>query len=116
MAKVISIHEYVLKPTVDGRQFEAAIRTAQMRGLFQFSGLVAYHFVKGIKGSRQGHYTAIWIYDSREAWERLWGSLESPHSQHDYPQSWHVWEDEILAPLLTQAPDTITFTAYEELP
>jgi hypothetical protein len=27
-----------------------------------------------------------------------------------------VWEDEILAPLLTQAPDTITFTAYEELP
>jgi hypothetical protein len=46
---------------------------------------------------------------------RLWGSLESPHHKHDYPQRWQVWEDEILAPFLTQAPGTITFTAYEEV-
>jgi hypothetical protein len=116
MPKVISIHDYVLKPTVDGRQFEAAIRRAQARGLFDLPGLIAYHFVKGIKGARQGHYTAIWIYDSREAWERLWGSLEYPHRKHDYPQHWQVWEDEVLAPFLAQAPDTITFTSYEELP
>jgi len=116
MPKIISIHEYVLKPEVDAHQFEHALCIAQERGLFHLPGLVAYHFVKGIKGMRQGHYTAIWIYESREAWEAVWGAVEYPRRKHEYPASWQVWEDDILAPLLTQAPDTITFTAYEELP
>jgi hypothetical protein len=115
MPTVISIHEYVLKPGVDGRQFEDALRTAQDRGLFRLPGLLAYHVVKGIKGTRQGHYTAIWIYESREAWEALWGPVEQPRKKHEYPANWQVWEDEILAPLLSQDPDAITFTSYEEL-
>ena len=49
------------------------------------------------------------------AWEALWGSVVHPRRKAEYPASWQVWEEELLAPLLIQAPDTITFTAYEEL-
>jgi hypothetical protein len=28
---------------------------------------------------------------------------------------WRIWEDELLAPILSTNPDTIRFTAYEEL-
>ncbi len=115
MPKVISIHEYVLKPGVTGQQFENALHVARERGLLQLPGLVDYHVIKGIKGGRKGHFTAIWIYESREAWEALWGSVEHPRTKHEYPANWQVWEDELLAPLLTQDPDTITFTSYEEL-
>ena len=116
MPKIISIHEYVLKPGIDAQQFESAVRTAQGRGLFDLPGLVAYHFVRGIKGTRKGEYAAIWIYENRQAWEALWGSAEHPRKKHEYPPTWQVWEDEILASLLLQQPDTITFTSYEELP
>lgn len=115
MSKVISIHEYVLKPDISDDQFEQAFRDAETRGLFRMPGLVAYHFVKGIKGTRRGDYTAIWIYESRAAWEHLWGTVEHPRNKHEYPENWQVWEEAVLAPLLTQDPDTITFTSYEEI-
>jgi hypothetical protein len=57
----------------------------------------------------------VWIYESREAWERLWGSLEAPRRPAQYPKTWRVWENEVLAPFLIQHPDTIRFTSYEEL-
>lgn len=116
MPKVISIHEYVLKPGIDAQQFESAVRTAQGRGLFSLPGLVACHFAKAIKGKRKGDYAAIWIYESREAWEALWGSVDHPWKKHEYPPNWRVWEDEILAALLMHEPDAVTFTSYEELP
>lgn len=62
-----SIHEYVLKPQVEAPQSEHVLRIAQERELFHQPGLIAYHFVKGIKGQRQGRYMAIGIYESREA-------------------------------------------------
>lgn len=116
MPKIISIHEYVLKPEIDDDQFEQALSLAQERGLFHLPGLIDYHVVKGIKGTRKGCYTAIWIYESRDAWEALWGSVEHPRKPPEYPANWQVWENELLAPLLSQDPDTITFTSYEALP
>ena len=113
MTKVISVHEYVIKPSVEGGSFERAILEAEERGLFQLPGLVGYHMVKGIKGSRIGCYAAIWIYEDRHAWERLWGSPEDPKERDEYPVNWRIWEDEILSPFLTQEPDKIQFTAYE---
>ncbi|MFQ6112833.1 MAG: hypothetical protein ACE5NG_01960, partial [bacterium] len=74
-----------------------------------------YHFVKGVKGSRKGYYAAIWVYESREAWEKLWGSPENPRTKQGYPENWNVWEDQVLAPFLSEEPDKIEFTAYEEL-
>lgn len=113
MAHIISVHEYDLKPGVANWQFEQAVRDAESRGLFRLPGLVKYYFVKGMKGSRQGSYAAIWMYDGREAWEQLWGTPAHPRRPPEYPESWRIWEEEILAPLLAQHPDAIRFTTYE---
>jgi hypothetical protein len=115
MSTIISIHEYVLKPGVDKKQFEKAIQKARERGLLKLPGLEVYHFVKGIKGSRNGHYATVWIYESREAWQRIWGTPEQPVRKEDYPENWKIWEKEILMLFLDREPDKIEFTAYEEL-
>jgi hypothetical protein len=115
MAKVISIHEYELKPGACSADFERAVRDAERSGLLDLPGLVEHHFLKELKGTRRGAYAAIWIFESREAWERLWGSPEAPRPATDYPDKWKVWENVILAPFLTQDPDKIGFTSYLEV-
>ena len=115
MAKVVSVHEYQLKPDADEAAFERAIRDAERRGLFDLPGLVGHHFLKGLKGARRGFYAAIWIFESREAWERLWGTADAPRSAAEYPENWKVWENTVLAPFLTHNPDTVRFTSYEEV-
>jgi len=114
MARVISIHEYDLKPGADVAAFERAVRSAERRGLFALAGLVEHYFLKGIKGARRDAYSAVWIFESREAWEKLWGSPEAPRPPAEYPKGWMVWENEILAPFLARHPDTIRFTSYVE--
>src|SRR5215472_17781605 len=84
MARVISIHEYDLKPGADVAAFRRAIRDAERRGLFALAGLVEHHFLKGIKGARRDAYSAVWIFESREAWEKLWGSPEAPRPPAEY--------------------------------
>ena len=91
------------------------LRDAEARDLFRLPGLVAHHFLRGLKGARGGQYTALWIYESREAWERLWGTPEHPRAPRDYPDAWTTWEEEFLAPFLDVHPDAIRYTAYEEL-
>ncbi len=115
MPRIISIHEYILKSGVDEQGFERAIREAEKRGLLRLPGLLEHHFVKGIRGLRKGCYAAIWVYESRKAWERLWGKPDRPPTKEEYPENWKVWEDQVLAPFLRQDPDRINFTAYEEL-
>jgi heme-degrading monooxygenase HmoA len=115
MPRMISIHEYELKPGSDPGQFEQALRDAEARGLFELPGLTAHHFVRGVKGARPHAYAAVWVYESREAWERLWGTAERPRARTEYPKKWRIWEDEVLAPILSGDPDAIRFTAYEEL-
>jgi hypothetical protein len=53
MARVISIHEYDLKPGADVAAFERAVCDAERRGLFALAGFVEHHFLKGIKGARR---------------------------------------------------------------
>jgi hypothetical protein len=115
MAHVISIHEYDLKPGSDLARFEQALHDADARGLLKLPGLITHYFVKGTKGARRGAYAAVWIYESREAWEHIWGSPEQPRAPHAYPENWKVWEDDVLAPFLAQHPDEIRFTTYEVL-
>jgi len=115
MARVISVHEYELRPDVQEVDFERALHEAKRSGLFDLPGLTGHHFLRGLKGARRGAYTAIWIFESREAWERLWGTVEAPRPAGEYPENWKVWENTILAPFLTQDPDTIRFTSYEEV-
>lgn len=115
MPRVISIHEYALKPGVDPDAFETAVRKAWEDGLVDLPGLQQKHFLKGLRGHRAGGYTAIWVYESREAWERLWGPVDARRPKEAYPENWKVWEEQILRPFLNKDPDKIAFTAYEEL-
>ena len=113
--RVVSVHEYELKPGCDPADFERAVRRAEDAGLLRLPGLLAHYLLKGRKGARRHEYAAVWIYESAEAWEGLWGPPDAPRPPRDYPESWKVWEEEILAPFLVQHPDAIRFTAYEEL-
>jgi hypothetical protein len=114
MSKVISIHEYILKPDASERQFVKAILNAKERGLLRLPGLVDYYLVKGIRGFRHGLYAAVWVYESKEAWESLWGPKDKPINKTDYPENWKIWENEVLFPFLDQDPDKIKFTSYQE--
>ena len=90
MARMISFHEYDLRPGSGAERFEQAFRAAEARGLFKLPGLTAHHFARGVKGARQDAYAAVWIYESREAWERLWGTLERPLGRAEYPEKWRI--------------------------
>ncbi len=115
MTRVLSLHEYDLRSGVEPSTFEAGLRRAEARGLFHLPGLRDHLFLRGLKGARRGGYAALWIYESREAWEGLWGPPESPLPRSRHPARWRVWEEEILAPFLTVDPHQVRFTAYEEL-
>ncbi len=114
MAQAISVHEYVLKPGVGARAFEQAVDDAAGRGCFDLPGLIDYKFVRRLRGSRPAHYAAIWTYESRDAWARLWGEPGHAKPRDQFPTQWKVWEDEILAPLLDRDPQFIEYAAYEE--
>jgi hypothetical protein len=43
------------------------------------------------------------------------GPVEAPRPPAQYPESWRLWENSVLAPFLSQDPDTIRFTSYEEV-
>lgn len=113
MGRMISIHEYELKPELEASDFEQAIQKARDRGLLQLSGLSSFHFLRGVRGKRRGRYAAIWIYESKEVWEELWGPVGQPVDRESYPHHWKVWEGEVLAPFLVSDPEVIDFTAYE---
>ena len=114
MGRIVSIHEY--RPRTSASRRTCSNCSTLIPGLrLQLPGLVAHHFVKGAKGVRRGAYAALWIYESREAWEHLWGTAEHPRPPQEYPDTWKVWEQDILAPFLVNHPDAIRFTAYEEL-
>ena len=115
MAQIISVHEYELRPGVREEELEHALQDAERRGLFELPGLIGHRFLKGLKGARPGRYAAIWIFESRAAWEKLWGTPDAPRPPADYPDKWKVWENEVLAPFLVQHPDTIRFTSYIDL-
>lgn len=112
---IVSIHEYTLDETATTREFEAVIAEAKQRRLFNFPGLSEVKFLQGIKGDRVNKYTAIWLYESRNAWENLWGPVGNPKSKDEYPKRWREWEDELLAPILAADPDDVQFTSYRVL-
>jgi len=115
MARVISIHEYDLVPEADPEAFESALRDARDQGLPELPGLETYYLLRGIKGARTRRYGAVWVYESRAAWEALWGPSDDPLEKPDYPPTWKTWEDEVLASYLREDPDAIRFTSYQEI-
>ena len=88
MSRIISLHEYILKPEVTETKFQTTLKEARERGLLQLPGLKQFYFLKGVRGSRQGQYAALWIYESRESWEKLWGPVNHPIAKSEYPENW----------------------------
>ena len=114
MSKIISIHEYKLKSGISNRQFELTVKSARKQGLFDLPGLIQYHFLKRIRGTRNVDYAAIWIYKNQSLWQKLWGKPDKPVDKDCYPEKWKIWEEQLLAPLLAQDPDRIFYAAYKE--
>ena len=112
---IVSIHEYELADDATPAAFEAAVAEAESRNLFDLPGLSEYWFLKGIKGARADQYTAVWQYESRAAWRQLWGPVADPKPKAEYPDPWLEWEDDLLAPVLSEDPDEIRFTSYRTL-
>lgn len=110
---MVSVHHYELAADATDEAFREAVSEAERRGCFDLPGLVGYRFLRGVKGNRQGRFAAEWVYESRAAWENLWGPVEDPHPKSAYPDEWVKWEDDLLAPLLAGDPDEIEFTSYE---
>lgn len=112
MTKIISHHEYELKPGVQPEEFEREVRQADRLGLFELPGLVEFHFLRGVKGTRRNKYAALWVYSDRRSWEAIWGPLEAPVPPSGYPEGWKQWEA-MLSRFLDRRPDRVRFTANE---
>lgn len=110
---IVSVHHYELAVSTTPTEFHDAVRDAERRGLFDLPGLIEHRFLRGIRGSRRNEFTAVWTYESREAWERLWGPVDDPITTEEYPEQWKQWEDDVLAPLVAGDPDEIDYTSYE---
>lgn len=113
MKQIVCVHEYVLKSGVSGKDFELAIKTAELESLFNLPGLENHYFVRGVKGNRKGQYAAVWVYRNRQVWEKLWGRPDKPVGKDNYPETWKRWENDILARLIEGEPDKIVYTSYE---
>ena len=113
MARVISVHEYELKPA-SRKPLSSAPCMTPNAAVSSTSRAHRPPFPSRPEGSTARAYTAIWIFESREAWERLWGTVEAPRPPSEYPELENLG-DRILASFLTQDPDTIRFTSYEEV-
>ncbi len=114
MGRVYSLHCYELRPGVPEVRLLEAWRRAKREGLFDLPGLLEARLLGGVKGARAGRLAALWIYESRQAWEALWGPPEAPLPPQAYPERWRRWED-LLRPILDRDPDRIEYTAYEAL-
>lgn len=113
---IVSVHQFELAEGIGPKSVKDAIEEAESRGLFDLVGLERHRFLYGIKGTRSGQYAALWEYESRDAWESIWGSVDDPVSKEEYPESWIEWEDELLAPLIATDPDEIQYTTYRIFP
>lgn len=111
---MISLHEYELAPGATREDFLRAAREAERRGLFDLDGLEDHVFLEGVRGTGAGRPAALWRWESREAWEELWGPVGDPEPAAEYPPEWREWE-KLLEAVLAEDPDEIRFTSYREL-
>ncbi|EMA24378.1 hypothetical protein [Haloarcula argentinensis] len=111
---IVSIHQYELADSASPDDFRDAVTAAVDENLFDdIPGLVDYRIGRGIKGSCTDQFAAVWVYESQASWEAVWGPVDDPLPKSAYPDAWLRWEDELLAPVLADDPDTIEYTSYD---
>lgn len=111
--EVISVHLYSLRAGTKLEQLRETAQLAAEQGLFELPGLSNWWFGEHMKGGLPGQASSFWVYESRAAWEALWGTLENPVPPAAYPELWVTWEQEYLGPLLDRPADAITFGSYQ---
>lgn len=112
MARIVAVHHLDLKPGVDRAAFEALVgREIADLGL-AMPGLVERRFLVGIKSARTGAYAMLWVFESRQALEGLFGTEADPRPG---PPEFLRYEAAIAPYLVAPTPDQIEFTDYLEL-
>jgi hypothetical protein len=77
-------------------------------------GLKSRHLLKGYKGERKGKYSVIWIFESQQALEELFGTEEDKPKRG--PANFVRFEDDILSKFLDRPAKIYNrFTDYYEL-
>jgi hypothetical protein len=112
MARIVALHELDLKPGVDRREFERAVRAATAGLEREMPGLVERMFLLGYKAARKGEYAMLWVFESRDALEALFGTEDEPSPG---PAAFVRYEAAIAPYLSAPRPDLIRFTDYEEI-
>jgi hypothetical protein len=112
MPRVVALHELDLKPGVDRKAFEAVVRR-EIADLGQhMPGLVERRFLIGCRAARKGEYAMLWVFESLEALEGLFGSEAEPRPG---PDAFVRYEAAIGPFLAAPRPDLIRYTDYLEI-
>lgn len=110
--RIFAIHEYELRKGVDAEEFEDVLKDALTSNELDLLGLESRHFLKGYKSERKGEYAVLWIFESQEALESLFGTEYEPKQG---PQNFVSFERNLLARYLDRPPHMIMYTDYWEL-
>lgn len=103
---VFALHEHELKPGCNHELYVQEV--GAVLGKMQVPGLLHAYHLKCFKGTRAGRYAVLWIFESQQAIEDNFGTLDKPR----WPADWLFYENEILAKYLICHPDKIRFADY----
>jgi hypothetical protein len=112
MARIVAVHELDLKPGVDRAEFEWVVREATVGLEREMPGLQQRLFLRGYKAARKGEYAMLWVFESRDALEAMFGTEDDPKPG---PEAFVRYEAAIGPYLAAARPDLIRFTDYEEI-
>jgi hypothetical protein len=108
MPKVFGYHEFDLREGADEKEFEEDISKSIAE--IKLPGLIDKFFVKGVRGKRRGKYAVIWVFESLEAIESLWGTEDDPKPG---PDIFLDYEEKVLGPYIDRPAQQIVWSDYE---
>jgi heme-degrading monooxygenase HmoA len=76
--RIFAIHEYELRGNIDDEEFESVLKSTLLSPELDMPGPESRHLLKGYKGEREGKYLVLWIFESQEALEELFGTQDRP--------------------------------------
>lgn len=109
MVRIIAIHEYELREGINHEEFERMLKE-KLKDL-NMEGLISKHTLKGYKGERKGKYAVLWIFESQEMLEKLFGTENEPLKG---PPSFMAYEN-FLRKYIERDPTQITYTDYWDI-
>ena len=112
MPRVVAVHELELRRDADRAEFERVVRR-EIAGLGRhMPGLVERRFLIGYKAARKGEYAMLWVFETADALEALFGTESDPRPG---PEAFRRYEAAIGPYLAAPRPDLIRYTDYLEI-